>query len=79
MENVVILSATDSLEKLREAFKYVYTHHLNDFDWVLKTNDNSYVVLENLRHLLYQYETDWPIVIGQRYLNEVISTLYLII
>lgn len=51
--------------------KYVYTHHLDDFDWILKTNDDSYVVLENLRHLLYQYETDWPLIIGQRFLKEV--------
>lgn len=61
---------------------YVYKHHLNDFDWILKTNDNTYMVMENLRWLLYQYEPDWPLIIGQRYLQEVnnlfheMSTIY---
>jgi glycoprotein-N-acetylgalactosamine 3-beta-galactosyltransferase len=43
---------------------------LSDFDWLLKTNDNTYVVMENLRWLLYQYESEWPLIIGQRYLSE---------
>lgn len=55
---------------LREALKYVYMNHIEDFDWILKTNDMSYVVLENLRYVLYQYETEWPIVMGLRYLKE---------
>jgi glycoprotein-N-acetylgalactosamine 3-beta-galactosyltransferase len=50
---------------------YVYKHHLDDFDWILKSNDNSFVVLENLRWMLYQYDTDWPVLIGQRFLYEV--------
>lgn len=56
---------------LREALFYVYKHHLNDFDWILKTNDNTYMVMENLRWLLYQYESDWPLIVGQRYFPEV--------
>lgn len=67
----MILHETDSFAQLREAYKYVYMNHHNEFDWILKTNDNSYIVLENLRHLLYQYESDWPLIIGQRTLKEV--------
>lgn len=26
--------------------------------------------MENLRHLLFQYNSSWPLVFGQRYLNE---------
>ena len=58
-------------KKMREAYKYIYKHNLNDFDWILKAKDDSYVVMENLRHMLYQYEADWPIQIGQRFLTQV--------
>lgn len=71
-DNVVSLPAGDKFERLREAFKHVYTNYINEFDWVLRTNDHSFIVLENLRHMLYQYDTDWPVVIGQRFLKEVL-------
>lgn len=47
---------------------------MDDFDWILRATDSSYVVMENLRWLLYQYDSDFPIVVGQRYLKEVIIT-----
>lgn len=56
---------------MREAYKYTYKHYLNDFDWILKAKDDSYIVMENLRHMLYQYDSDWSIQIGQRYLTQV--------
>lgn len=58
-------------KKMREAYKYIYKHNLNDFDWILKAKDDSYIVMENLRHMLYQYQADWPIQIGQRFLTQV--------
>lgn len=66
----MLLSSRNSFKQLREALQYVYTNHIDEFDWILKTTDRSYVVLENLRHLLYQYDTEWPLVIGQRFLEE---------
>lgn len=68
--NIIVLQSTDSFAKLREAFKFIFMNFLDDFDWILKVNDGSYVVLENLRHMLFQYETEWPLVVGQRYLKE---------
>lgn len=74
----MVLTETNNQAKLREALKHVYTHYFDEFDWILKTNDDAYIVLENLRYLLYQYETDWPLLIGQRFSPEVSSfTLYL--
>lgn len=70
-DNAVVLQSTGDFEKLREAVKFVYTNYFNDFDWLFKSNDDCFVVLENLRHMLYQYNTEWPIVIGQRFLQEV--------
>lgn len=69
MKQVIPLRQNQSsFDMLREAFKFVYAHYENDYDWILKSNDDAFVVMENLRYLLYQYDANWPITIGQRYL-----------
>ncbi|XP_073821327.1 glycoprotein-N-acetylgalactosamine 3-beta-galactosyltransferase 1-like [Musca autumnalis] len=53
--------------KTKEAFKYVYKHHLNDADWFMKADDDTYTIVENLRFLLYPYSPNTPIYFGCRY------------
>lgn len=53
--------------KTKAAFKYVYDNHLHDYDWFMKSDDDTFVVVENLRYLLSLYDTRDPIYFGSRF------------
>lgn len=54
-------------EKMRRALIYIYKNVLNDYDFFMKTDDDTYVIVENLRLLLSKHDPSLPILIGRRF------------
>ncbi|XP_064123758.1 glycoprotein-N-acetylgalactosamine 3-beta-galactosyltransferase 1-like [Loxodonta africana] len=53
--------------KTIRAFQYVHDHCLEEADWFMKADDDTYVILDNLRWLLANYDPQEPIYFGRRF------------
>ncbi|XP_041367291.1 glycoprotein-N-acetylgalactosamine 3-beta-galactosyltransferase 1-like [Gigantopelta aegis] len=51
--------------KTCKAFDYIHKHHFNDADWFLKTDDDTFVIVENLRRFLQDKNSSSPVYYGQ--------------
>ncbi len=47
--------------------RYVYAHYMDEADWFLKADDDTYVVMENLRYMLQPYNSSQPIYFGCKF------------
>ena len=50
--------------KTRLSFRYAYEHYFNDFDWFMKADDDTYVIVENLKYFLSAQNSSDPIYFG---------------
>ena len=50
--------------KTREGFRRAYEELYEDIDWVIKADDDTYVVMENLRYLLSDQDARQPVWFG---------------
>ena len=53
--------------KQRLALDHVYQKYLNDFDWFYKADDDTYVIVENLRQFLASKNASDPVYFGHHF------------
>ncbi|NXH10888.1 C1GTA galactosyltransferase, partial [Bucco capensis] len=53
--------------KTVRALQYVHRHHLGQADWFLKADDDTFVLLANLRWLLASHSPQRPVYFGKRF------------
>ena len=52
--------------KLKLVMQYIYKNFINDYDWFIKGDDDTFLYIENLRYMLSAYSTDDPIYFGYK-------------
>ncbi|VUZ50997.1 unnamed protein product, partial [Hymenolepis diminuta] len=56
-------------EKTRQAIIYAYRNHADDYDYFMKADDDTYVIVENLRYILSTRIPDEPFFMGRRFIK----------
>nr|XP_040045340.1 glycoprotein-N-acetylgalactosamine 3-beta-galactosyltransferase 1 isoform X1 [Gasterosteus aculeatus aculeatus] len=53
--------------KTIRAFQYIHQHHLDEADWFVKADDDTFMVIENLRYTLSSLDPEKPFYLGRRF------------
>ena len=68
VDDVIFIDSPDGWENLnekaREVVQLLYMTELNNFDWFLKADDDTYIIMENLRFLLRGMDSNKPAYLG---------------
>lgn len=54
-------------QKATAAFRFVYERHRDDFDWFVKADDDTYLIVENLRAFLREQNSSEPVTFGYNF------------
>ena len=56
-----VTEGRDHLEaKVMQGFQYVVANYFDAADWYMKADDDTYVIMENLRHFLSKQNSETP-------------------
>lgn len=53
--------------KTIRALQYIHEHHLDEANWFLKADDDTFVVIENLQYILSKLDPEKPLYLGRRF------------
>ena len=53
--------------RVKLMMKYIYKNFLDEYDWFLKADDDTFLITENLRYMLSAYSTEDPIYFGYKF------------
>ena len=53
--------------KTKMAFRYVYQNHFEEYDWFVKADDDTFMIIENLRFLLKDHNSSSPLYFGRKF------------
>ena len=59
-----------------QAFTHVYENYLDDYEWFMKADDDTYVVVENLRYFLSGEDPSQPVYFGHHFKTNVEQGYY---
>jgi len=69
--STAIYNGTESREilwgKTKLGFQYAYDNHFDEADWFVKADDDTYLVMENMRYLLLDKNPATPVHYGCKY------------
>ncbi|XP_034106541.2 glycoprotein-N-acetylgalactosamine 3-beta-galactosyltransferase 1-like isoform X1 [Drosophila albomicans] len=59
--------------KTKEALKYIYENHIDDADWFLNADDDTYTIVDSIRYKLQFYDSKSPVYFGCKFNQDDIS------
>lgn len=65
-----IPNGVNGTSNIENAYRFIYSQYSNKFDWFLKTSHSLYVVMENLRFKLFEFDANDGVAVGLALTNK---------